>query len=110
MYGTIARLRVRPEAMDELIRLTREFEGHDVPGFVTSYLFAADDSPDEAWLVAVFVDRDSYRLNAQSTEQDARYRELRALLAADPEWHDGTILATSGSGPTTAAGGAGGGF
>lgn len=110
MYGTIARLRVKPEALDELTRVTREFEQHDVPGFVASYLFAADGADDEVWLVVVFVDRDSYRINAESAAQDARYREMRALLTADPEWHDGTLLATSGSGSTTGSGGAGGGF
>ena len=108
MYGTIARLRVKPDRMDELIHLTRSFEHADVPGFVASYLVGADADINEAWLVALFVDRDSYRINAESPEQDARYREMRALLDADPEWHDGEIVATTGTGSTT--GRAGGGF
>ena len=30
--------------------------------------------------------------NADSPAQDARYRQFRALLEADPEWHDGEIV------------------
>ena len=108
MYGTIARLRVKPEHMDELIHLTRSFEQEDVPGFIASYLFGADADIHEAWLIALFVDRDSYRLNAELPEQDARYRKIRALLEADPEWHDGTVVASAGTGSTS--GSAGGGF
>ncbi len=40
----------------------------------------------------VFTDREAYRRNADDPAQDARYREMRALLAADPEWHDGEIV------------------
>jgi hypothetical protein len=43
------------------------------------------------FLVAVFTDRDSYVANAESPEQDARYRELRELLEDDPDWMDGTF-------------------
>jgi hypothetical protein len=34
MYGTIARLRVKPGSMDELIHRTRSLEQVDAPGFV----------------------------------------------------------------------------
>ena len=110
MYGTIARLRVKPGRMDDLIHETRSFENLDVPGFEATYLLGADTDENEAWIVALFVDRDSYRFNAESPEQDARYRRMRALLEADPEWHDGEIIATAGIGDTTGRGGAGGGF
>ena len=110
MYGTIARLRVKPDQMHELIRETQSFEQLDVPGFEFTYLVAADADANEAWLIALFVDKESYRLNAESPEQDVRYRRLRALLDADPEWHDGEVIATAGLGDTTGRGGAGGGF
>ena len=34
----------------------------------------------------------AYQANAASPEQDARYQKLRALLARDPEWHDGEVV------------------
>jgi hypothetical protein len=36
--------------------------------------------------------RGAYRKNSESPEQDKWFRERRALLEADPEWHDGTII------------------
>ncbi|MFM7718802.1 MAG: hypothetical protein ACKO8G_04830 [Actinomycetota bacterium] len=36
-----------------------------------------------------FRDTAAYAANADSPGQHARYLELRALLSADPEWHDG---------------------
>jgi hypothetical protein len=44
------------------------------------------------YLVVCFKDRASYVANAQSPAQHARYEQMRALLTADPEWHDGEIL------------------
>lgn len=111
MYGTIARLRVKPGAAADLAELLAGYEELGVPGFVASYLYEAEGDADEFWLSVIFVDRDSYRLNAEDPAQDVRYREMRALLEADPEWHDGNIISTAGSGATTGGpGGAGGGF
>lgn len=111
MYGTIARVRVKPGGAADLAAITSEYEALGVPGFVASYLYQADGDPDELWMSVIFVDRESYRLNAEDPAQDVRYREMRALLVADPEWHDGHIISTAGTGAT--AGGpsaAGGGF
>ena len=51
-----------------------------------------DGDPGEIFLVAVFASREAYWANAQSPEQNERFHELRALLVADPEWHDGEII------------------
>jgi hypothetical protein len=60
----------------------------DVDGFVAAYVY---DSGDELWGAAVFRDEKAYRDNANDPEQDKRFQELRALLDADPAWHDGTV-------------------
>jgi hypothetical protein len=39
----------------------------------------------------VFEDEKSYRANAADPSQGEQYQKYRALLDADPEWHDGTI-------------------
>jgi hypothetical protein len=38
-----------------------------------------------------FTSKESYLANANSPEQDAFYRRLRACLEADPEWIDGSF-------------------
>lgn len=43
------------------------------------------------FLVAVFDDEASYRENADSPEQNERFMQMRALLADDPDWMDGTF-------------------
>ena len=43
-------------------------------------------------MAVTFEDRETYHANAQSPEQDARYRKLLDLLEGEPEWHDGEVL------------------
>ena len=88
MYGTIAKLKVLPGAMDAI----RAMEARRPTGIVTSYVLKADTDPDELWLVALFESKQAYEANAASPEQDAEYWALRKLLQQDPEWHDGAIV------------------
>jgi quinol monooxygenase YgiN len=92
MYGTVARLRVKPEATDQLTAVMKEYEDVDVPGFVASYVYRLDGSDNEYMMAVVFEDQDSYRRNAEDPAQDERYRRMRELLESDPEWHDGEIV------------------
>lgn len=92
MYGTIARLRVKPGMESALMEQLRAFEGLRVPGFITAHLYRMDDDPQEYYMVVLFQDRATYMSNAESSEQDARYRQMRALLESDPEWHDGEVV------------------
>ena len=92
MYGTIARLRVKADMEADLQQHTREFGSTNTPGFVASALYKADAGGQEYWLAVIFEDQASYRANAESPEQDARYRVMRSYLESDPEWHDGEVL------------------
>ena len=56
------------------------------------YVYRLDLSPNEFYLVVAFENREAYHANAASPEQQARYAQVRALLEADPEWHDGEIV------------------
>ena len=97
MYGTMARIRVRPGHGEQLEALGREFEEQRRPrvdGFVCSYLLTPDGHPDERLLLAVFRDRASYRANADDPEQDRWFRRWREHMAADPEWTDGEVQQT----------------
>jgi quinol monooxygenase YgiN len=95
MYGTIARMRIKSGAEAQLQQLSREDEAIDTPGFVFQHVYRMDADPDEVFLVVAFTDKDAYHANAASPGQQKRYEQYRALLAAEPEWHDGEIVYTS---------------
>jgi quinol monooxygenase YgiN len=90
MYGTVARMRVKPENREPLRKVSQAQDYDHVEGYVTSYVLFENDT-DVAWLMAVFSDRASYDANANDPAQHERYTEMRALMDADPEWHDGEI-------------------
>ena len=96
MYGTIARLKVKPDSIEALQRLTASYDDLDVPGFVGTHVYQMDADVTEYYLVVLFEDRDTYRKNADDPAQDRRYREMRELLDEDPEWHDGEVVWSSG--------------
>ncbi|NPV74974.1 MAG: hypothetical protein HPY59_01235 [Anaerolineae bacterium] len=88
MYGTIARLRAKPGALE----LLSKFEQRHPQGFVASYVYRMDSDPNELWLVVLFKDRESYLANAESETQHQEYLQIRALLEEDPQWHDGQVV------------------
>ena len=90
MYGTIARVKIDPAKLEDLKTVGRRMGV--APGQVARYVFRMDADPGELYLIAVFESREAYWANAESPEQNKRYQELRALMSADPEWHDGEIV------------------
>ncbi len=90
MYGTIARVKIDPAKLEELKALGQRIGV--APGQVARYVFRMDADPGELFLIAIFESRETYWANAQSPEQAQRYQEMRALMVADPEWHDGEIV------------------
>lgn len=90
MYGTIARLKIDPTKIEELIAVGDSMG--TAPGQHARYAYQTDADPGEIYLVAVFESKEAYWANAQSPEQHERFLRLRALLLADPEWHDGAIV------------------
>src|SRR5574341_971442 len=92
MYGTVARIRVKPGADKLLLEMTKSESALKIPGFIGQYVYRMNADPNEFYLVVMFEDRQTYTANADSPDQDARYQEFRLLLAEDPEWHDGEIV------------------
>ncbi|HEX5416904.1 MAG TPA: antibiotic biosynthesis monooxygenase [Chloroflexota bacterium] len=92
MYGTVARLRVKPGAAEKLIEFARAEAAIGIPGFIFQYVYQLDQDPLNCILVVGFTDKTAYVKNAESPEQHQRYLAFRALLDADPEWHDGEIV------------------
>ena len=98
MYGTIARLRIKPGVRDEFIKAMDNFGNAIIAGWVADYYFQMDNDSDEFYLVAIFKDKENYQANADSAEQHERYLVFRSFLLDDPEWHDGFILSATGPG------------
>ena len=91
MYGTCARMVVKPENRDAIRAVFDRDQPRDMKGYVGSYVLAENDS-DNVWLLAVFEDRATYDANADDPRQDEVYQQYRALLEEEPEWHDGEIM------------------
>ena len=89
MYGTVARMVVKPENREKL-RAIFEADQRKVPGTVGVYTLMENDS-DNLWLLAIFEDRASYDANADDPAQHEQYTQYRALLEEEPEWHDGMV-------------------
>jgi hypothetical protein len=82
---------VKPENRQALFDLMNSQDYPSVPGFVESYTLQENDS-DACWVLAIFTDRAAYDRNADDPAQNDRFVAYRALLEADPEWHDGEIV------------------
>jgi hypothetical protein len=91
MYGTVAKLKVKPGGLDELQNWAPDGDEQD-RGAVAIYAFQMDDDPSRVYTVAIFESKEAYVANAESPEQDARYRRMVKWLEAEPEWHDGKVV------------------
>jgi quinol monooxygenase YgiN len=92
MFGSVFRIRPKSGKFPEIRKL---MEGQEQEGRLKSSgwqgTHVLQEKNGDVWIMAVFKDEPSYRANASSPEQDKAYRQMRDLLEADPEWHDGTI-------------------
>ncbi len=89
MYGTIARMKVKPGMMDKMIAWGKN---QDPPGGGITIALRSDDDPNELFLVALAPDEESYRTRAASPEQHERYLEMIEYLETEPEWNDGVVV------------------
>lgn len=92
MYGTIARLKVKPGQMEAFAGAMAEINRTPPPGSVAIYGYRMDADPDELYLAVVFESKEAYRANAESPETHADYLKWSAFLTAEPEWHDGEVI------------------
>ena len=91
MYGTIARMKVKPGRIEALRNLLDE-DGAQARGAVAFYAYQMDADPNELYISVLFENKDAYVANAESPEMHAQYEKMRELLTAEPEWHDGEIV------------------
>ena len=91
MYGTVARLRIKPGNVQALLKFA-ESAADAVPGVVSQTRYRLDNAGNEYILAVVFESRDACVNNANSPEQHQRYLGYRELLESDPEWNDGEVI------------------
>jgi heme-degrading monooxygenase HmoA len=91
VYGTIAKMKLKPGA-DEKIMQVMEGAQTGREGHVATYVFKSDADPNIHFVTTIFESKTAYKKFADSPEQDKRFHQLRELLAADPEWHDGEVV------------------
>ncbi len=96
MYGTIARLRLKPGTEQQLGELFKEFDGLGIAGFVRNTIYRLDAGSNEYMMAVAFETKEAYVANAESPQQDEIFQKLRALLEADPDWNDGEIVHATG--------------
>jgi quinol monooxygenase YgiN len=93
MYGTVARMKVKPGKVDELIKLTVDQVGGRRPkGYLGEIIYKMDNNPNELMMAVFFADKASYQANASDPEMNKEYEAYRAVLDADPEWNDGEVI------------------
>ena len=94
MYGSVSRWRVKAGKQQEFEQLSAELMRERPQGSRTVFVYRMDGDSQEYWVAGVFDSKDAYTSNSNTPEQDARFRQLRSLMEADPEWHDGEIVAS----------------
>ncbi len=92
MFGTVARMKLKPGSFEKMQALMKGFEERQVKGFVYNAVFRSKTDPDEVWLTVGFEDEASYRANAEDPQTQQMSRQYQDFLAAPPEWHDGEIV------------------
>jgi heme-degrading monooxygenase HmoA len=91
MYGTIAKMTLKPGAEEKIMQV---MEGPQTgrEGHVATYVFKSDADPNIHFVTTIFESQAAYKKFADSPEQDKRFRQMKELLAAEPEWHDGEVV------------------
>ena len=89
MYGTIARMRVKPGAGKRLSTWSEQMP--IAKGEIAAYVYQSDKDSNEMWLCAIFESKEAYHANANSPEQHQRFTQMMQFLEAEPDWHDGEI-------------------
>ena len=92
MYGTVARMKVKPGKIDEFIKNMTDTGGRQPKGYLGEIVYKMDSNPNEVMLAVFFQDKESYQANADDPEMNKEYEQYRELLDADPEWNDGEVI------------------
>jgi quinol monooxygenase YgiN len=93
-HVTMFRMKAQPGKRQAVIEQFEKWERErkaTTKGFLRSIVVTSNDDPDELMAGVRFDSSESYVANSNRAETSAWFGELRALLAADPEWFNGTL-------------------
>ena len=90
MYGTVAKLTVKPGQLDALRSAMTSPSPR--PGSVAGYVYQTDNDPNVLYLAVMFESKAAYRANANRPETNAEFEKMMQFLVAEPEWHDGEVM------------------
>ena len=90
MYGTIARMKVKPGMVESMMEWGQQQRPPDEGDALLVY--RSDKDPNELFLVIATSSREKYRARSESPEQHDTFLEMMQFLAAEPEWFDGEIV------------------
>ncbi|HSP08760.1 MAG TPA: antibiotic biosynthesis monooxygenase [Candidatus Dormibacteraeota bacterium] len=91
MYGTIAKMKLKPGAEEKVMQVMGGSDNR-AEGHVSTFVFRSDADPTVHFVTTVFESKQAYKKFADSAEQSARFHQIKELLAAEPEWHDGEVI------------------
>ena len=77
MYGTVARMQVKPGSEAKFLEVGRAQDAVKIPGLVASYVYQMDTNSHEFYLVVIFTSKEAYHANAEQP------RAERALYGVD---------------------------
>ena len=93
-HVTMFRMKAQPGKRQAVIEQFEKWEREHMAstkGFLRSILVVSNDDPDELMAGVRFDSSENYSANSDRSETAAWFGELRALLAADPEWFNGVL-------------------
>lgn len=91
MYGTVARVKVKPGKQEAFITFMATEVGQPV-GYIGRCIYQMDHDPDEFFVAGVFESKDAYFTHSDKPETHQIYLRLLDLLVGEPEWHDGQLV------------------
>jgi heme-degrading monooxygenase HmoA len=88
VYGTVGHMKVKPGKMKDVQDNMLGPQGASAKGFRGLYFLVADEG-NEAVVVVIFEDKDSYTAMVHDPKTDENFGKLMALLEGEPSWTDG---------------------
>jgi len=97
-HVTFWRMKTQPGKLAEIQKIMSSAEDQQrikATGWEMTVIGTRKDNPDEIWGMVTWDNSENYKKNADSPEQNKDYEQMRALLAADPEWFDCDLVEES---------------
>ena len=95
-HVTIFKMQVKPGMVDQLTKVMNDdgtnMDRIKAAGWKSTIVGSSKDNPNEVWGTVTWDNSENYRKNAEDPAQNASFQQMRALLDADPEWHDCDVI------------------